>query len=493
MKLLTLFLLLGLSSSLYSQQCDGCRYISEVFDSVDVVQDVKFGEGINTTGALQELFLDIYSPHGDTVTNRPVMIVAFGGGFLYGTRKDAYVEKICRFYAKTGYVAAAVDYRYGIKLAQPPAIQANEQIRVLFRAMQDMRAAVQYFKHAADSGNIYAIDSNLIFLGGVSAGAMSAIYSQYCDSPEKIGQIGDTTEIQQFGGFWSTSSLYPGYNWKAAAVCNIAGAIYDTAWIEAGDAPIISVHGDQDATVSYTEQQSGDLLSFYGFYTEGSFLIDQRAKQVGVCSYLYTIVGGDHPTSSAEQYYYDNIFNRWMPRMHAIINRRSFCCNMSLDISGHPAVGGSGSPAYFDAIISNAQGNTTTQWCAMPCNFSSNQNAITVTPDTGQYYIALAYDNNCQATDFVEITKYTSIFSPADFEISLFPSPANRQLLIKTNTTDAVQLNVKLFDVNGKLWSNQVFYGQTTLDVAEIATGLYIVEIQFSDNEVWREKVLITH
>ena len=62
-----------------AQSCTDCRYASYIFDSVET-STVKFGEGENADGDLQELFMDIYTPYGDTASNRPLIIFAFGGG-----------------------------------------------------------------------------------------------------------------------------------------------------------------------------------------------------------------------------------------------------------------------------------------------------------------------------------------------------------------------------------------------------------------------------
>jgi hypothetical protein len=226
---------------LFSQECDNCRYISPVFDSV-MVETVHFGEGLNIEGEMRQLYADVYQPYGDTASNRPVVIFAFGGGFVQGSRTDWYVREVCEHFARLGYVAVANDYRLG---NDPMEILFLQHMRIFFRPMQDMRATVQYLKaDYSEIGNNFRIDTSKIFLGGASAGAISALMTEYCDKPEEMQEMGNLSVLDELGGFYATSGFYPNYNWDVAAVINVAGALINAEWIEPGDVPHIAAHGD---------------------------------------------------------------------------------------------------------------------------------------------------------------------------------------------------------------------------------------------------------
>ncbi|MEL6634462.1 MAG: esterase, partial [Bacteroidota bacterium] len=64
--------------------CTGDRYRLEIFASTDSTLAIKYGENVTIGGNAQELFMDIYEPTGDTVTERPLIIFAFGGSFISG-------------------------------------------------------------------------------------------------------------------------------------------------------------------------------------------------------------------------------------------------------------------------------------------------------------------------------------------------------------------------------------------------------------------------
>ena len=61
---------------------DGVRYKDEIFTSVNVETNVVYGANIGIitqTPALEDLTMDIYTPEGDEVTDRPVVVLLHTG------------------------------------------------------------------------------------------------------------------------------------------------------------------------------------------------------------------------------------------------------------------------------------------------------------------------------------------------------------------------------------------------------------------------------
>jgi acetyl esterase/lipase len=91
--------LVGLAWSARAQNagaaCGNGRYASDVFTDVQTTSGVLFGSNTvrnyatNTESAPVELRLDVYEPQGDAAAQRPLLLFAFGGAFLSGTRTDA--------------------------------------------------------------------------------------------------------------------------------------------------------------------------------------------------------------------------------------------------------------------------------------------------------------------------------------------------------------------------------------------------------------------
>jgi acetyl esterase/lipase len=286
---LTLFLLLFIQAFLYSQNgCDGVRYRSVVFNSVDTTFAIKFGENTTPGGANKELFMDIYEPAGDTLSNRPVIVYAFGGSFIGGNR--AQLSQQCHQSAQRGFVAVAIDYRIydGPSFPIPDSTVFAD---VAIKAMMDMKASVRKLREDAANGNPYRIDPNFIVAGGVSAGAITALHVGYVDSTDNIpGYF--LTAINNNGGFEGNSSNNYQYSSEVQAVVNYSGALARSNWMDANDPPVFSVHDDGDQIVPYGQDYAS--ISILGFfldiiYVEGSSTITDVANQLGLTNGLITI------------------------------------------------------------------------------------------------------------------------------------------------------------------------------------------------------------
>ncbi|MFN9321517.1 MAG: hypothetical protein ACK58Q_13125, partial [Chitinophagales bacterium] len=73
-------------SSLLAAQC-GNRYTTPIFPNTSTSIH-QYGENTDYSGANKKLSLDLYSPVGDTVKNRPCVVFCFGGGFVSGVRSS---------------------------------------------------------------------------------------------------------------------------------------------------------------------------------------------------------------------------------------------------------------------------------------------------------------------------------------------------------------------------------------------------------------------
>ena len=60
---------------------------------------------------MQTLKLDVYQPHGDTVTKRPAIVWVHGGGFKTGTKTSGEIVDQANEFAKRGYLNVSIDYR----------------------------------------------------------------------------------------------------------------------------------------------------------------------------------------------------------------------------------------------------------------------------------------------------------------------------------------------------------------------------------------------
>lgn len=139
--LFTTALIIAFANSFVNAQCS-YRYQQEIFSNVTVTSDIVFGANDDVNGNPVTLLLDIYEPMGDTLSVRPMLIMAHGGSFLGGTKTDPDVVAICESFAKRGYVTCSYEYRVGIQGFIPNAATATDAV---YRAVQDGKAAVRFF------------------------------------------------------------------------------------------------------------------------------------------------------------------------------------------------------------------------------------------------------------------------------------------------------------------------------------------------------------
>ena len=166
---------------------NGVRYIDEVFADVEVNSGVVYGNNITVipglTGnppAAEDLICDIYSPAGDTETDRPLILYFHTGNFLpqyvngsaVGNRTDSCAVAICTEFAKKGYVVASCDYRLGWNaLAGTQDERTLQLIQAAYRGVQDSRTAVRFFrKSIAEDGNPFGVADNKIAMFGEGTG-----------------------------------------------------------------------------------------------------------------------------------------------------------------------------------------------------------------------------------------------------------------------------------------------------------------------------------
>ncbi len=280
-QLYSLVALLAVTVSLQAQECGSGRYtIPNYFNDVTVTTGVQFGSNTGVSGGAQTLRMDVYEPTGDVLGLRPVVVVAFGGSFIGGDRTQ--VADICRRFAKLGYVAIANDYRVGFFLPNEATTT-----RAVMRGSHDMKACVRYIrKTIEEDGNPYRIDTDRIIIGGVSAGAISAIHAAYLDEESEVPAILQG-EIASLGGVNGNSGA-PGFSSEVLAVYSFSGAIGDTLWMNAGDAPLVSIHEDGDNTVPYGTQEVAVAGIATGLIASGSRDIHVRMNNVGVDNCLKT-------------------------------------------------------------------------------------------------------------------------------------------------------------------------------------------------------------
>ena len=296
MNYVLLVLLFIMSSELFSQ-CDG-RYENEIFDEVSKTI-VEYTDVYDWSALDSGLDMDIYQPVGDTVTNRPVLIFAHGGVYVAGNKNNPPMVSLCEAFAKRGYVTASIQYRLtsSLSLLSPDASDIFSQ--TVLNSVSDMKAAVRYFrKDVAENNNAYGINPDFIFVGGYSAGAVTAAHLSVIDDNQVPAEFQSFYDVA--GGIEGNSGN-SGYSSEVSGAILLAGAINTLDFIDADDEPIVSLHASDDNTVSYECANALGNASLP--FLCGSGKIHEELENVGVINNLYTFPSGGHaaPISDIEE------------------------------------------------------------------------------------------------------------------------------------------------------------------------------------------------
>ncbi|MEL6675661.1 MAG: hypothetical protein AAFR61_25870 [Bacteroidota bacterium] len=283
--------MVALGSAFGQEYCGTARYQGEVFTQLNIQRDIPYGKNVFGSDSL-ELKLDFFEPFADTADMRPLIIWAFGGAFVTGSKGDDDVQILSEEFARRGYACASINYRTSIELL----LNRNERLVYLavMKVVHDLKAAVRFFRKDAANNKLYKIDPNRIYVGGLSSGAISAMHLAYMRTTAEFPTIiqPDTSTIGGVEGF----SGNPGFSSEVAGVINISGALGDTLMMDSAEAPIISIHGTEDPIVPYGTGNINLLGLLVG--VDGSASVDLRAKNLGIAQEMVTFLDAGHTPMS---------------------------------------------------------------------------------------------------------------------------------------------------------------------------------------------------
>ncbi len=206
------------------------RYIEQVFTETTITDDILYA-----TVNGEDLVLNVITPVGDTETSRPFILLATGGAFAFTER--AFSIPIAEVFARSGYVAAVMDYR---TRGSMPA--GNEFVVAAQEATHDMLGAVRFMRANAST---YGIDPDKIVVGGTSAGAVMAIRAGTLDAADPLTD--DLVALlESMGGIEGTVGDHLDQSSAVQGVYAVSGGIFGLETIDLNSAPIYGAHNELD-------------------------------------------------------------------------------------------------------------------------------------------------------------------------------------------------------------------------------------------------------
>ncbi|MEM7367900.1 MAG: T9SS type A sorting domain-containing protein [Bacteroidota bacterium] len=490
--------LVALFSSLQSQT----RYTEEVFTEVMVTEDVMFSENYGFFSgfmALDTLRMDIYQPMGDTVTDRPLIIMLHAGSFLpkgtntlpFGERKDSATVEMCMQFAKRGFVAVAASYRLGWNpQSADQDVRGGTIITANVLASYDAKNCIKFFRQDAAGANTYGINPDKVVLGGNNTGGYVALAANNFDEPNDLTLLKfrnssngesylDTTLHGNFDGAGGTVNVeqYMGVNGDPNLILNLGGASGDTSIQNAMDAPIVSITGRNDPLTPdsvgiVVVSGAGGVVPVIEVH--GGLVTSRYATTIGINS-VFSSVTGDPYTMQAE-------------------------ANL-MKTGKNPA----DYLGYYQ-IQDAATGYEPWGWYD-----STNVNVAQGTDPMGANYVPNATGQGSRANPFqtkekalAHIDTVMGFFCPravaalnlnataidqdlrVDAALDIFPNPAKENIFLRVGNARMPIQGIQLMDVTGRTVKNIQNLSTTdfVLDRAGLVNGLYILKVDFAEGSV---------
>ena len=514
----------GLSLQASAQE----RFIDPVFDSVVVTSDVPYGSNYSRLPILAgqsdvpldlPLVMDVYEPAGDTLGDRPVVIITQGGDFLpavlnltpYGDKLDSAMVAFSMAFAKRGYVALSINHRTGWNPANPEEIERTKGIlEASVSATQDMRTAVRWVrKHAREDGNTFGLDSTRIAVGGEDAAGFAAWNVAFLDdladaalpkfldfrnNPPTLvvdttvwGNIDGTKE-----GVFSVAN-YPDYSSEVSMVFSLQGGLGDFAWIEAGDPPAVGVQNiadwNSDGIRDVSPGSTGDRLFADGAFTD---TVIHRSAELGNNDVFRNANLEAHPIVAASLAQSEGLPGMMIlnvPRLEGQVQ-----CDSTAGVDAD-SYGNNNDPwnwyneqwyaaAWGQVQVSSAAVEICRQNLGNPNDAAQAKTYVdSISTYLGAHMVlAMGIEGTSLATNAQENLK-------ADLNFSVFPNPTAGKLTISGN--EAIQ-SLQLLSVQGQAIQINAQKGRKELSIetGNLANGLYILQVEYAQGRV-NQKIII--
>ena len=248
---------------------------SEYFTStqIDSLKNVTYGTAVNYLGEEQVLKMDLYFPKDavDSLVKRPFILLIHGGGFMGGQKENFIIH--CNELAKRGFVTATMSYRLGFNPDVP-----GDQAKAVYRAQQDAHTALNYVAEQAEN---LGIETSWVFIGGSSAGAITALYTSYGNQEEWNGVL---PQFESMLGHLKSPEDSLAQNITIKGIYNFMGAVFPIVFTSGDLIPTISFHGELDQTVPIGKSPAGF----------GSRPLHEMLNEAGVCNDFTIVPNGDH-------------------------------------------------------------------------------------------------------------------------------------------------------------------------------------------------------
>ncbi len=507
------FLLSGIT--MYGQT----RYIDDVFSAFDLETDITYGTNISIlTGEpmAQDLKMQVYTPAGDDLTDRPVVLVAHTGNFLpaylnggtTGSMSDSTVVNICKRLTKKGYVAAAFTYRQGwLPLAEDQDTRTGTLLQAAYRGCQDARTAVRYLrKSVAEDGNPYGIDPEKIGMWGIGTGSYVAFSASTLDDYEEVTidkflnsqtllPLADTTLL---GNFWATTQAplclpnHVDYSSDFLLCTNLGGGMGDLSWLDGKD--------NEPAFVGY--HSVGDV---FAPFAEGPVIVPTTMQ------FVVNVSGTKSVVKAANELGNNDVMKGLLPEFDPYKDYIDALKNIELTFQGgftteigednmytfiRPVPEGSPwdwwDKATLDVIIPQVNALFGTDLNSDTLHLNGLITNPDMSAEKGNLYLDTIFTHwsprACLAMGLGCAVSSVDEISAVEVGLEIFPNPVLTETTIRVNPDQTIE-KVYLYNSEGRLVQGMTSVNASVYKLKrnDLSSGVYFAKISLEDGIVTKQ------
>lgn len=509
-------LMVWFSSS--AQTNPNARYIGDLFSDITVTSNVRYdstrsfnilyGSGypnptVNANPFISvDLLCDIYEPTGDSITERPVVIVAHTGSYIpaianrqsTGNKNDSSIVELCRRFAQKGYVAVAMNYRQGWRATSTiQEVATQDLIQATYRGIQDVRNCIRFLRTNAST---YGIDTSKIIVGGQGTGGYIALALGTVDKESEIitnpkflrGDFTPMVNIDTMGD-WNGIGGHPYFNVSGDAavsgnahmIFNYGGSMGDSTWLESNSLPMVGLHVVSDPFAPFL---TGDVRVPNGPIVipsaSGAGVVIPMANSLGINNKMNSVKYNDPYTPAAiastggktknlfalrPQYPVDGAPWEWWDRATIAAATGTAFYVYPMPANGFEADSLS---ALLNPFMSAAKGRA---YVDTVVNF--------VAPRIAAQLDLAAFDPNTGINDI----------TPLNNQLKVFPVPAHDVLNIEL---PANMESVSVLDITGRVLLTERLQGtQGRIETTSLRAGIYFAQVKTLDGRVAVKRFVI--
>ena len=472
------------------------------FDPRDASSDIK----------VENLNMDVYRAKSDvdSKTDRPVVIYLHTGNFLppvingspCGVKTDSSAIVLCTEWAKRGYVAVSMEYRGGWNpLAGSEEERKGQLLNAVYRAIHDVKQGVSVIRSEAAGSNTYGIDASNITLYGEGTGGYVALGYLTLDKypemelPKFINPLSnksyiDTAQVGLIDGSRGLLNLYqsPKTDVTVQAVVNAGGALADTSWLNAGDAPMITFQAVRDPFAPFNEgivvvpTTNGNVVE-----VQGANLFIQKANAIGNNDAIKNMPADDEYNKKARSHYGNTLdyiypapgdkmtINNDVEHLFPII--RPITDDLYNNRSGPWQWWDPESPYATAEVSPDNLPGVTVHMASLPGNPDMGPEKGRTFIDTIMGYMCprIAVINGDYTVDQLSVNDKL----PSN-AANIYPNPAKNEITISVDNQFNVQ-SIRLMDITGREVKNITANNIVRINVSDLQSGYYMINIQTSE------------